>query len=366
MQLRLIVICGLLVGALGCGDRNGLNPGGDDAGAGKGGAGGTSQGGAGGLAQGGTGGSKGGAGGIAAGGAGGSTMCGPVCDIYCPYGNATDAQGCALCKCNPPPTCAPVKCMPCPYGSLKDANGCDTCQCIGKCPSIACPAIYCEFGSPTDPNGCPTCGCNPPPVCDAVACNLYCANGFQKDARGCSVCACNPTGACSAAECSMTAPPPVVGGAVADPVAPPRCTDGSIPKSSCERDKSGICRWNYNQCPADCGQIRDAATCGSVSTCVWLQPGCSEPSIPTAGCYARGWLGCGDGLTVCPAGKQCQKRTVNPCTGTSAGGSGGSTGSGGGPAPTTGAPADKIAPPGMTVPAPPVCQVCAQPISICL
>jgi hypothetical protein len=363
MQLRIIVTFGLLIGALGCGDRSGLNPiGGDDGGAG--GKGGAAQGGAGGLAQGGSGPGKGGSGGSKP--DGGST-CGPVCDVYCPYGNVTDAQGCALCQCNPPPVCPAVQCMPCPYGNVKDASGCDTCQCKAKCPAIACPAIFCEFGSPTDANGCPTCGCKPPPVCDAIACRLYCANGYRKDASGCPVCECNPTGACAPSECATPPPGQAPAGQIAAPVAAPRCADGSVPQTTCQRDPSGICRWNYGTCPADCGQIRDAGSCSNATGCIWLQPGCSEPSIPTAGCYARSWLGCGDGGTFCPAGKQCQKRTINPCTGGFASGSGGgpTTGSGGGSG-TGAAPADRIAPPGAALPAPPVCQVCAQPISICL
>jgi hypothetical protein len=337
MQLRIIVTVGLLVGALGCGDRSGLIPQGSDD-AGTGGKGGTGQGGAGGLAQ-------GGAGGLAQGGSGGSKtdagpMCGALCDLYCPYGNVTDGQGCPLCQCKPPPVC----------------------------PAIACPAIYCEFGHTTDVNGCSTCGCNRPPVCDAPACLLYCANGFKKDARGCSTCECNPSGTCAPSDCATPLPAQDPGTGAAARVAPPPCSDGSFPQTVCERDMTGTCRWNYGKCPADCSQVRDAGTCNGVAGCVWLQPGCSEPSIPTAGCYARAWLGCGDGGTFCPSGKQCQKRTVNPCTGSFASGSGGgTTGTGGSSGSGTGATAtDRIAPPGMALPVPPACQVCAQAINICL
>jgi hypothetical protein len=39
--------------------------------------------------------------------------CGPVCQIFCEYGNVLDANGCPTCKCNPPPTvstCPAEKC----------------------------------------------------------------------------------------------------------------------------------------------------------------------------------------------------------------------------------------------------------------
>jgi hypothetical protein len=33
-----------------------------------------------------------------------AVMCGPVCEIYCEFGNVPDANGCPTCKCNPAPT----------------------------------------------------------------------------------------------------------------------------------------------------------------------------------------------------------------------------------------------------------------------
>ncbi|HET6147583.1 MAG TPA: protease complex subunit PrcB family protein [Polyangia bacterium] len=36
-------------------------------------------------------------------------MCGPVCDIFCQYGNVLDAKGCPTCACNPAPT-PPTRC----------------------------------------------------------------------------------------------------------------------------------------------------------------------------------------------------------------------------------------------------------------
>jgi len=65
-------------------------------------------------------------------------ICGPVCDIYCPYGNVLDDKGCPTCKCNPGPTiCPAIKCTACPYGYLVDANGCQTCDCA-PAPNLPC------------------------------------------------------------------------------------------------------------------------------------------------------------------------------------------------------------------------------------
>ncbi|HJX65264.1 MAG TPA: hypothetical protein VJ860_15085 [Polyangia bacterium] len=66
----------------------------------------------------------------------GAVVCGPVCEIYCPYGNVLDANGCPTCSCNPPP-CPAMKCASCPYGYVKDASGCLTCTCLPD-PSLPC------------------------------------------------------------------------------------------------------------------------------------------------------------------------------------------------------------------------------------
>src|SRR5262245_54395806 len=76
-----------------------------DLGGGAGGAGGSASGGGGNT----------GTGGFMQGGAGGAVQCGPICDIYCPYGNVVDSRGCATCKCNPVPVdcnCGPQPVAP--------------------------------------------------------------------------------------------------------------------------------------------------------------------------------------------------------------------------------------------------------------
>ena len=217
------------------------------------------------------------------------------------------------------------------------------------CPAVLCPAIACPYGAATDTQGCPTCGCTTP-VCPGVTCALYCASGFQHDANGCSICACNP-GACTTAECGGGPPP--------SPVR--TCPDGTTAPPVCRRNAAGACGWVDSQCPGDCGKATTPGACAALGTCTWLQPGCTPPSIPAAGCYPIDYLGCAEKMFTCPGGRQCQSRTVNPCagytspgvppaTGTGAGGGAGSPPQGGG--------SDRIA-----IPA---CTTCAQTISICL
>ncbi|XP_033725958.1 BPTI/Kunitz domain-containing protein 4-like [Pecten maximus] len=60
--------------------------------------------------------------------------CGPVCMVYCHYGNVMDERGCPLCKCNPAPVkehCEkPVCNKDCLHGYVDDGDGCPTCECI--------------------------------------------------------------------------------------------------------------------------------------------------------------------------------------------------------------------------------------------
>ncbi len=213
----------------GCGGGTALGP---DGGGGDGGGGGTT-GSAGHTGSGGatgSGGVTGGAGHPGGGstGAGGHAACGPVCDIYCEYGNVPDANGCPTCKCNPPPTTAACTTQECgPEGTYAGPNclgtiipgtcsrGADgkcawsapTCKSI--CPAIAC-AFACPYGAaPPDANGCPSCACNRCPngyhevACDTIACAQDCVYGYERGTDGCSTCTCRkaPTCAGPAATC---------------------------------------------------------------------------------------------------------------------------------------------------------------------
>ena len=109
------------------------------------------------------------------GGTDGKVVCGPVCLIYCAYGNVVDENGCETCGCKPPPTVNPT--CPCASGTAQTVYGCLTCG-------------YCANGYTLDANGCPTCACNPPP-CSATRC-ASCLSGYVKDASGCQTCTCLP------------------------------------------------------------------------------------------------------------------------------------------------------------------------------
>jgi hypothetical protein len=122
------------------------------------------------------------------------------------------------------------------------------------------------------------------------------------------------------------------------------CSDGSTGGPVCERTDSGHCAWIFRSCPDEaCGNARNAASCAALAACRWLQPGCTEPRLPLAGCYARSLLDCE--TRGCPAGRQCVKRVIDPCAG---------------------AVLAPSAAPSLIAPPPPVCTACAQTVSICL
>ncbi|XP_031347192.1 antistasin-like isoform X2 [Photinus pyralis] len=86
-----------------------------------------------------------------------------VCEVYCPYGNVIDSNGCRTCECIANPctnhTCpsgqeckiVPVLCKkaPCPF----------TATCGPECPLYKCVAKDCPYGYEVDENGCKGCDC---------------------------------------------------------------------------------------------------------------------------------------------------------------------------------------------------------------
>jgi Antistasin family len=166
------------------------------------------------------------------GGGGTSGMCGPVCNIYCPYGNVTDPNGCPTCQCNPaPPVCSMTECGPpppyaypmCPTGATVIPAACTRgtdgkCAwhaptCGNPCPQgthqVACPQIACGtdclYGNTRDATGCTTCACRPVPNCApaGVAC-VSCPFGYRVGPNQCRTCACeDPPAGCAANAAGM-------------------------------------------------------------------------------------------------------------------------------------------------------------------
>ena len=99
-------------------------------------------------------------------------VCGPMCNVYCPYGNKVDDNGCTLCACNPAPS--------------SDDGASDA-----GCPPIACPAIACVAGmvtNPDDPCACPVCQV----VCSCPFVPATCPYGYQTGPAPCGCPSCAP------------------------------------------------------------------------------------------------------------------------------------------------------------------------------
>lgn len=63
---------------------------------------------------------------------------------------------------------------------------------------------------------------------------------------------------------------------------------------------------------ANCRMFLDSATCAEAEGCRWLEPGCSEPPLPQAGCFPT--QPC-DAAHACDAGTTCQTVVYDPCAG---------------------------------------------------
>ncbi len=301
----------LLVVGPGCFDREGLDTGGGGKGgadasgkgggqagaggstggsgiAGAGGRGGVAgQGGAGG--QGGTAGQdgKGGAGGR--GGTGGAIMCGPVCAIFCEYGNVKDANGCPTCKCNPPPACTVAECLgPPPYAQQPICTD-------GKIIPAACTRDStgkCSWNPPRCESACTTDQCGPGPLTT----NYICPDGTVAG----PVCAAGTDGACGWTIRSCPANCPTLQCLIACPYGDHKDANGCHTCDCLPAD--------------DCGGHGELASCQADTRCTWLAPGCGTPALATQGCYNRSDIGC-QSDSACASGRQCLNRVVQPCPG---------------------------------------------------
>lgn len=178
------------------------------------------------------------------------------CALYCPNGNAVDANGCTSCRCNPAPV-AECRCGEKCQTSSGDWKLCGADNTCGSgpmgpngviCPPKECPSLmcnlYCPLGNALDASGCATCSCLPDkrpckcgetcynsdnragmcmadgscgpltaekPVCEysgcpALRCMMYCPEGNDIDAKGCPTCRCKQTEKCPCgAKCPLDA-----------------------------------------------------------------------------------------------------------------------------------------------------------------
>ncbi|XP_021377889.1 BPTI/Kunitz domain-containing protein 4-like [Mizuhopecten yessoensis] len=69
-------------------------------------------------------------------------LCGPICMMYCQYGNVEDDDGCPICQCKPNPDSLVVR-------EIQPQQG---------CPAVMC-MIYCPNGHLLGSDGCPQCAC---------------------------------------------------------------------------------------------------------------------------------------------------------------------------------------------------------------
>jgi hypothetical protein len=167
-------------------------------------------------------------------------VCGPVCDIYCEYGNVRDASGCPTCGCNPPPTdpCATVKCA---AGTHCDSGKCapDGVACGGLA-GKPCPGSGRCVDNPYDSCDPAAGGADCPGVCSCVE-TVLCTTTSRFDSSP-SVCACVPitADACPMEKCPTPAPatPTMI------------CADGTTAGPVCAPNANGVCAWTITRCPA--------------------------------------------------------------------------------------------------------------------
>ena len=164
-------------------------------------------------------------------------VCGPVCDIYCQYGNVADANGCPTCQCNPDP-CATVKCA--------GGTHCDSGKCVSdgvSCGGFAgtpCPGIGKCVDNPNDGCDPATGGADCSGICSCIQ-NVLCVQGSNFDSSP-SVCACVPaaSGTCPPEKCPTPGPKSVS----------TICADGSVAGPVCALGANNVCGWTITTCPA--------------------------------------------------------------------------------------------------------------------
>jgi hypothetical protein len=260
----------------------------------------------------------------------GGSKCGPVCDIYCQYGNVVDANGCPTCQCNPTP--------PDPCSTVKCAGGthCDSGKCLPdgvSCGGLAgkpCPGSGQCADDPYDSCDPAAGGADCPGICSCIQTVACPANTmFNSDP---SVCACvtPPPDPCSTVKCSggthcdsgKCIPDGVACGGLAGTPCPGGGKCGDDPYDSCDPAAGGL------DCPGICSCVQSVACPAntmfnsdpSVCSCV---PAAPDPCA-TANCSAGTHCDYGkcvpDGVacggfagTPCPGGGKCGDDPYDSC-----------------------------------------------------
>ena len=86
----------------------------------------------------------------------GGADCGGICScvetVLCTKGSKFDSSP-SVCACVPEkPACGPVCLIYCPFGNVLDAQGCPTCACNKPVPGATCPADQCTGPGPKSAN----------------------------------------------------------------------------------------------------------------------------------------------------------------------------------------------------------------------
>jgi hypothetical protein len=215
--------------------------------------------------------------------------CGPVCEIFCPYGNVFDVQGCPTCECNPQPVCQPRSCDAfCPYGNMVDEVGCPTCACNPnpQCGDITCsPCPERSMAIYSNDSCCPHCiSCPAAEECS----QQLCAIGFElKTLPGQCCPSCVPKLDCSAVLCASVF----------------SCPSGQVrvKKGCCEVCEPAVPCDNVRcfifDCPANTKKVYPDGSC--CPTCLPI-PNCTLATCTTQSCPPGSELVHSD-LECCPS-----------------------------------------------------------------
>ncbi|MCC7386045.1 MAG: hypothetical protein IT384_29625 [Deltaproteobacteria bacterium] len=216
-----------------------------------------------------------------------------LCDIYCEYGHQLDANGCAICACNPPPS----GCDGLSEEQCLSTKGCAPIYNGGAAP-CACPGCDPSSGVPCEPCTCEGDRIAPPPdeYAGCVAIEEPCANLSEGE---CSVSwTCHPEYSqprclaappCEGDGCGEQCPPPSYIGCYPNgppPPPPPSCqSDADCPGGYCEVYATCAAIGCPPPPPPQC--VYPRCDDGSAPVCAMPSPVCAPGEVAAVrnGCY---------------------------------------------------------------------------------